>query len=159
MAAAVGSLMRVSHLHAGGAGAQLGRVPGQALGIGRNGDDGLGDRLFQGFFGVAFEHGEKHGRDLLGAQVLAHQRDAVGRAEDALDRTDRAVFLVVFLSFLPEGELPSRRTVTTEGVHLSPSRLGRTSACHSGSWRRPNCWCEIDADVGHDASSVPRERR
>ena len=117
------------HLHAGGAGADLGGVPGQALRVGGDRDDRLQDRLLERLLGVALQHAEEHGGDLFGAEILADEGDAIGGAEEPLDGADGAVFLVVSLASWPKQSELSRRTVTTEGVHLRPSRLGSTSAC------------------------------
>ena len=61
------------HLQAGGAGAQLGGVPGQALRVGGDGHDRLVEILVQLLLGIELELGEQHGGDLLGAQVLADE--------------------------------------------------------------------------------------
>src|SRR5206468_4575271 len=48
------------HLQATGGGTKLGRVPGEALRVRRDGNDRLLDRLPQHRFGVALHEGEKH---------------------------------------------------------------------------------------------------
>src|SRR5262249_51989972 len=92
------------HLNAGGAGAELGGVAGEALRVGRDGDNALGEALAELLFGVLFEEAEEHDGDLLGAQILADERDAFRRAEDALDGADGALLVEVLAGLLAEGE-------------------------------------------------------
>ena len=142
------------HLEAGGAGAELGGVAGQPLGVGRDGDDGVGERLAQALLGVLLEQAEEHDGDLLGAQVLADQRHALGGAEDALDGADGALLVEVLLGLLAQrqravaAERDDRRgpplpLVVGHDVRLAELEIGDDRVAGA----------EVDADVWHGLTS------
>ncbi len=92
------------HLHAGRSGTELRGVTGQALAVGRDRHHRLHEGIAQNLLGVLLEQRKEHDGDLLGTQVLAHQRHPLGGAENALDRTDGALLVEVLLGLLTEGQ-------------------------------------------------------
>ena len=145
------------HLHAGRAGAQLGGVAGQPLAVGGDGHDGLGEGLAQDLLGVLLEQAEEHDGDLLGAQVLADERHALGRAEDALDGADGALLVEVLLGLLAEGQGAVAAQGDDGGRPLLALVVGhhlRLAVLEVGHDRVAGA--EVDADVGHGANLMQR---
>ena len=106
---------------------------------------------FRCFLGVLLEQAEEHDGDLLGAQVLADQRHALGRAEDALDGADRALLVEVFLGFLAEGQAAVAAQGDDGGGPLLAFVVGndlRLAVLEVGHDRVAGA--EVDADVGHN---------
>src|SRR5262249_47575657 len=91
--------------------------------------------------------------DLLGAQVLADEGDALGGAEDALDGADGAVLVEVLLGLLAEGQGAVLAQGDDRGRPLLALVVGqdlRLAVLEVGHDRVAGA--EIDADVGHSAN-------
>ena len=104
----------------------------------------------QRLLGVLLEQAEEHDGDLLGAQVLADERHALGRAEDALDGADGALLVEVLLGLLAEGEGAVAAEGDDRGRPLLAFVVGhhlRLAVLEVGDDRVAGA--EVDADVGH----------
>ena len=100
--------------------------------------------------GVLLEQAEEHDGDLLGAQVLADQRHALRRAEDALDGADRALLVEVFLGFLAEGEGAVAAQGDDRGRPFLALVVGHHLRLAVLEVRHDRvAGAEVDADVGH----------
>src|SRR5262249_34710286 len=143
------------HLHARRARAQLGRMPGQPLRVRWNRHHRLRECLVQVLLGVALEQAEEHDGDLLGAQVLPDERHALRRAEDALDRADRALLVKVLLGLLPERQAAVAAQRHDRRCPQLPLLIGHY-LCLTIMKIRDNrvARAEVDTNVGHIGSSV-----
>ena len=99
---------------------------------------------------LLLEQAEEHNGDLLGAEILADQRHALRRAEDALDGANGALLIEIFLGLLAEGETAVAPQRDDRGRPFVPFfigddlRLAELEVGHDGI-----AGAEIDADVGH----------
>src|SRR5205807_9314068 len=88
--------------------------------------------------------------DLLGAQVLADERDALGGAEDALDRADGALLVEVILRLLAERQAAVAAEGDDGGGPLLPFLVGDDLRLAVTEVRHDRvAGAEIDADEGH----------
>ena len=150
MAAAVGSLMSVSTCRPAAPAHSLVAWRASPLELAGMVTTALVNGLVELLLGVRLEQAEEHDGDLLGAQVLADQRHALGSAEDALDGANGALLVEVFLGFLAEGQAavaaqgddggrPLLALVVGNDLRLTVMKVGHDRVAGA----------EIDADVLH----------
>src|SRR5262249_18563121 len=96
--------------------------------------------------------------DLLGAQVLAHQGDALGGAEDALDGADGALLVEVLLGLLAERQAAVAAHGDDRGRPLLSLVVGHDlglAELEVGDDRVAGP--EVDPDVRHELTSAEEE--
>ena len=150
MAAAVGSLMSVSTCMPAAPAQSLVAWRARPFELAGMVTTALVNGLAEDLLGVLLEQAEEHDGDLLGAQVLADERHALGRAEDALDGADRALLVEVLLGLLAEGQGAVAAQGDDGGRPLLAFVVGhhfRLAVLEVGHDRVAGA--EVDADVGH----------